>query len=88
MSQEEIVELKDGTSIQDIDPIEFLEDYLGIKLLVYQKEILRKMWSTGKIYIYPWQSYERPKIYEMAKCFSLIGEDITEVKKHVTNKTN
>ena len=23
------------TSIQDIDPIEFLEDYLGIKLLVY-----------------------------------------------------
>jgi hypothetical protein len=84
MSQEEIVELKDGTNIQDIDPIEFLEDYLGIKLLVYQKEILRKMWSTGKIYIYPWQSYERPKIYEiyeMAKCLSLIGEDITEVKK-------
>ena len=90
MSQEEIVELKDGTNIQDIDPIEFLEDYLGIKLLAYQKEILRKMWSTGKIYIYPWHSYERPKIYEMAKCFSLINDDvdITEVKKHVTNGTD
>jgi len=86
MSQEEIVELKDGTNIQDIDPTEFLEDYLGIKLLAYQKEILRKMWSTGKIYIYPWYSYERPNIramYEIAKCFSLINDDvdITEVKK-------
>lgn len=72
------------TSIKDIDPIEFLEDCLGIKLLVYQKEILKKMWSTGKIYIYPWHSYERPNIrviYEMAKCFSLINDDvdITEV---------
>ena len=37
-----------------IDPIEFLEDYLGIKLLAYQKEILRRMLSTDKIYIYPW----------------------------------
>ena len=37
------------TSIQDIDPIEFLEDYLGIKLLACQKEILRKMWSTDFI---------------------------------------
>lgn len=42
-------------SIQDIDPVEFLEDYLGIKLLSYQKEILRKMWRTDKIYIYPWK---------------------------------
>lgn len=81
------------TSIQDIDPIEFLEDCLGIKLLAYQKEILRRMLSMGKIYIYPWQSYERPNIrviYEMAKCFSLINDDvdITEIKKHVTNGTN
>ena len=60
------------TSIQDIDKIEFIEDYLGIKLLAYQKEILRKMWSTDKIYIYPWQSYERLNIraiYEMAKWY-------------------
>lgn len=49
-------------ALQDIDPIEFLEDYLGIKLLVYQKEILRRMLSTNKIDIYPWQSYERPNI--------------------------
>ena len=45
---------RDFAKIQDIDPIEFLEDYLGIKLLVYQKEILRRMLSTDKIYIYPW----------------------------------
>ena len=42
------------TSIQDIDPIEFIEDYLGIKLLIYQKEILRRMLSTNKIYIFTW----------------------------------
>ena len=42
------------SSVQDIDPIEFFEDYLGIKLLAYQKEILRKMLSTDRIYIYPW----------------------------------
>lgn len=66
------------TIIQDIDPIEFLEDYLGIKFLAYQKEILRKMRSTDKIYIYPWQSYERQNIrviYEMAKCCLLINDD-------------
>lgn len=81
------------TSIQDIDPVEFLEDYLGIELLPYQKEILRRMLNTDKIYIYHWESYERPNIrmiYEMAKCCSLINDDvdITEVKKHVTNGTN
>ena len=67
------------TNIQDIDPIEFLEYYLGIKLLAYQKEILRKMLSTDKIYIYPWQSYEIPNIrviYEMAKCCLLINNEI------------
>ena len=84
-------EIEDWVKIEevkrDMDIVTFVEEYLGIKLLVCQKEILRKMWSTGKIYIYPWQSYERPKIYEMAKCFSLIG-DITEVKKHVTNGTD
>ena len=42
------------SSIQDINPIEFIEDYLGIKLLVYQKEILRRMLSTDKIYIFTW----------------------------------
>lgn len=81
------------TSIQDIDPVEFVEDYIGIELLPYQKEILRRMLNTDKIYIYPWKSYERPNIrviYEMAKGCSLINDDvdITEVKKHVTNGTN
>lgn len=80
-------------NIQDIDYVEFLEDYLGIKFFAYQKEILRRMLSTDKIYIYPWQSYERPNIrviYEIAKCCSLINDDVdkTEVKKHVTNGTN
>ena len=71
------------TSIQDIDPIEFIEDYLGIKLLAYQKEILRKMRSTDKIYIYPWQSYERPNIraiYEMVKCCLLINDDVDKLR--------
>ena len=71
------------TSIQDIDPIEFIEDYLGIKLLAYQKEILRKMRSTDIIYIYPWQSYERPNIraiYEMVKCCLLINDDVDKLR--------
>ena len=71
------------TSIQDIDPIEFIEDYLGIKLLAYQKEILRKMRSTDKIYIYPWQSYERQNIrvlYEMVKCCLLINDDVDKLR--------
>ena len=81
------------TSIQDIDPIEFLEDYLGIKLLACQKEILRKMWSTDKIYIYPWQSYKGLNIrtmYEMAKCCLLIndGTDKRRPKKHVISGTD
>ena len=81
------------TSMRVIDPIEFLEDYLGIKLFAYQKEILRRVLSTDKIYIYHWQSYERPNIRvidEMAKCCLLINDDVdkTEVKKHVTDGTN
>lgn len=71
------------TSIYDIDPIEFIEDYLGIKLLAYQKEILRRMQSTDKIYIYPWQSYERPNIraiYEMVKCCLLINDDVDRLR--------
>jgi len=44
------------TNIQDIDPIKFIEDCLGIKLLMYQKEALRRLLSMkNKIYIYPWQ---------------------------------
>ncbi len=39
-------------SIQDIDPVEFLKDYLGIELSPYQKEILKRMWGGYKIYIY------------------------------------
>ena len=81
------------TNIQDIDPIEFLKDYLGIELLPYQKEILRKIWRTDKIYIYPWQSYESPNIraiHEMAKCRSLISEDTDklELKKYVISRTD
>lgn len=67
----------------DIDPIELLEDYLGIKLLAYQKEILRRILSNDKIYIYPWQSYERPSIRminEIRKCYSLIIDDVSELK--------
>lgn len=66
------------TSIQDIDQIEFLEDHFGIKLLTYQKEILRKMLSTDKIYICPWQSYKKIDIrviHEMAKCCLLINNE-------------
>ena len=60
----------------DIDPIEFLEDCIGIKLLVYQKEILRRMLSTDKIYIHPWQSYERPNI-------RMINDDLSDLKGEV-----
>ena len=66
-------------NIQDIDPIEFLEDYLGIKLLVHQKEILRIMLSKDKVYIHPWQRYERPNIRMInviRKCYSLILDDV------------
>jgi len=81
------------TSIQGIDPIEFIEDYLGIKLLAYQKEILRKMLSTDKIYIYPWQSYKGLNIrtiYKIVKCCLLIndGIDKLELKKHVISGTD
>lgn len=65
------------TNIQDIDPVEFLKDYLGIELLPYQKEILRKIWRTDKIYIYPWQDLDRTDIRAMdesIKCL-LIKEE-------------
>lgn len=65
------------TNIQDIDPVEFLKDYLGIELLHYQKEILRKIWRTDKIYIYPWQDLDRTDIRAMdesIKCL-LIKEE-------------
>ncbi len=78
------------TSIQNIDPIKFLEDYLGIKLLAYQKEMLRIMLSTNKIHIYPWQNYERlnniKAINEITKCYLLINK--LRFKEHVTNRTN
>lgn len=77
------------TNIQNIDPIEFLEDYLGIKLLAYQKEMLRIMLSTNKIHIYPWQSYERLNIKttnEITKYYLLINK--LRFKEHVTNETN
>ena len=65
-------------NIQDIDPIEFLEDCLGIKLLAYQKEILRKMWSTGKMYIHMGQDLDKTDIrpmYEITRC-SLINDEV------------
>lgn len=63
---------------QNIGPIEFLEDYLGIKLLVYQKEILRRMWVTDKMYIHMGQHLDKVDIrpmYEMTKCLIKLGNN-------------
>ena len=56
----------------DINLEEFIEDYLGIQLLPYQKELLRRMWATDKMYIYMWQDLDKldvSLIYEMTKRF-------------------
>lgn len=56
----------------DINLEEFIEDYLGIQLLPYQKELLRRMWATDKMYIYMGQDLDKldvSLIYEMTKRF-------------------
>lgn len=40
------------TKTPEIDLGEFLEDCLDIHILPYQKELLRRMWSTDKMYIH------------------------------------
>ena len=55
----------------DINLEEFIEDYLGIQLLPYQKELLRRMWTTDKMYIL-WRDFDKLNIYsiyEMTKLF-------------------
>lgn len=55
---------------QDIDPVEFIEGCLGIQLLPYQKELLRRMWVTDKMYIHMGQHLDTVEIrpmYEMTK---------------------
>jgi len=46
----------------DIDLEEFLEDCLGIQLLPYQKEMLRRMWVTDKMYIHIGQDLDKVDI--------------------------
>ena len=56
----------------DINLEEFIEDCLGIQLLPYQKELLRRMWATDKMYIYMGQDLDKTNVcsmYEMTKCF-------------------
>lgn len=56
----------------DINLEEFIEDCLGIQLLPYQKELLRRMWATDKMYIYMGQDLDKldvSLIYEMTKRF-------------------
>lgn len=65
-------------SIQDIDPVEFLKDYLGIELSPYQKEMLRRMWGTDKMYIHMGQHLDKVDIrpmYEMTKGLIKLGND-------------
>lgn len=56
----------------DINLEEFIENCLGIQLLPYQKELLRRMWATDKMYIYMGQDLDKVyvcSIYEMTKLF-------------------
>lgn len=63
---------------QDIDPVEFLEDCLDIHLLPYQKELLRRVWSTDKMYIHMGQHLDKADIrpmYEMTNGLIKLGNN-------------
>lgn len=63
---------------QDIDPVEFIEGCLGIQLLPYQKELLRRMWVTDKMYIHMGQHLDKVEIrpmYEMTKGLIKLGNN-------------
>ncbi len=51
----------------DIDLEEFLEDCLGIQLLPYQKEMLRRMRGMDKIYIHMGQDLDKVDICSMCE---------------------
>ena len=67
------------TKTPEIDLEEFLEDCLDIHLLPYQKELLRRMRSTDKIYIHMGQHLDKVdirSIYEMTHFQSLEEQDV------------
>ena len=58
------------TKTPEIDLEEFLEDCLDIHLLPYQKELLRRMRSTDKVYIHIREDLDKLDVrpmYEMTR---------------------
>ena len=66
------------TKTPEIDLEEFLEDCLDIHLLPYQKELLRRMRATDKMYIHMGQHLDEVDIiptYEITKSLIKLGSN-------------